>query len=476
MYVEQLYTGCLAEAAYYIESNKEAVIIDPLRETDPYLELAEKRDAKIKYIFETHFHADFVSGHLDLAGKTGATIVFGPNATPKYSAYVAHDDEIFNIGDVRIKVLHSPGHTMESSSFLLINDMGKDYAIFTGDTLFNGDVGRPDLAVKTDLTREDLAGHLYNSLQTKILTLADDVIVYPGHGAGSQCGKNMNSETFTTIGAQRQFNYALQPMSKQKFVEVVTDGLETPPAYFPENARINKYGYQNIDEVMKRNLKPLNVAGFEQNVTEGTVILDTRDPESFEKGFVPGSLNIGLNGQYAVWVGTLLKINQAIVLVTEPGNEKESVLRLARVGFENVKGYLHNGTDAWLAADRELQEVDSVPAEEVKPLMDKRYTVLDVRRNTEAQTEHVAGALNIPLKDLKDRIGELDKDTNYLVHCAGGYRSMIASSILKQNGFSDFKNVLGGFDKIKEQSAIELLAGKCPNQLRQEKLSVVNNE
>jgi glyoxylase-like metal-dependent hydrolase (beta-lactamase superfamily II)/rhodanese-related sulfurtransferase len=474
MYVEQIYTGCLAEAAYYIESNKEAVIIDPLRETAPYLELAEKRGAKIKYIFETHFHADFVSGHLDLARKTGATIVFGPNAQPEYSAYVAHDDEMFYVGDVRIKVLHTPGHTMESSSFLLIDDLGKDYAVFTGDTLFNGDVGRPDLAVKTDLSREDLAAHLYDSLQAKILTLDDDVIVYPGHGAGSQCGKNMNSETYTTIGAQRQFNYALQPMPKQKFVEVVTDGLEAPPAYFPENARINKHGYQNIDEIMQRNLKPLDVKAFENAVTSGAVILDAREPESFEKGFIPGSLNIGLEGQYAVWVGTLIKIDQALVLITEVGKEEEAVLRLARVGFENVKGYLNGGVKAWEEAGRKLQQVDSVAASEVQPLMDAGYAVLDVRRNTEAQAEHVEGAINIPLKDLEARIGELPKDEKYLVHCAGGYRSMIASSILTNHGYKNFKNVTGGFKDIKENTDVKLLAGKCPTQLRQEKLASVN--
>lgn len=474
MYVEQLYTGCLAEAAYYIESNNEAVIIDPLRETAPYLELAEKRNAKIKYIFETHFHADFVSGHLDLARKTGATIVFGPNATPEYSAYVAEDEEVFNVGDVKVKVLHTPGHTMESSSFLLIDQEDMDYAVFTGDTLFNGDVGRPDLAVKTDLSREDLAGHLYDSLHAKILTLNDDVIVYPGHGAGSQCGKSMNEETYSTIGSQRQFNYALQPMTKQKFVEVVTDGLETPPAYFPENARINKYGYENIDEVMKRNLNPLDAEAFDKVVAEGAVILDTREPNSFETGFVPGSLNIGLEGQYAVWVGTLLNINQAIVLVTEPGKQEESVLRLARVGFENVKGYLNDGVNGWTAAGRELEKVDSVEADRIQPLMEQGYTVLDVRRNTEAQTEHVKGAMNLSLKDLPERMNELDKNANYLVHCAGGYRSMIASSILKQNGFTNFKNVLGGFDAIKENTEVELLAGKCPNQLRQEKLSSIS--
>jgi len=474
MYVEQLYTGCLAEAAYYIESNNEAVIIDPLRETAPYLELAEKRNAKIKYIFETHFHADFVSGHLDLARKTGATIVFGPNATPEYSAYVSEDEETFNVGDVKIKVLHTPGHTMESSSFLLIDQEDKDYAVFTGDTLFNGDVGRPDLAVKTDLSREDLAGHLYDSLQAKILTLNDDVIVYPGHGAGSQCGKSMNEETYSSIGSQRQFNYALQPMTKQKFVEVVTDGLENPPAYFPENARINKYGYENIDEVMKRNLNPLDAEAFDKVVADGAVILDTREPDSFETGFVPGSLNIGLEGQYAVWVGTLLNINQAIVLVTEPGKQEESVLRLARVGFENVKGYLQDGVNSWTAAGRKLEEVDSVEVDQVKPLIDQGYTVLDVRRNTEAQTEHVKGAMNLSLKDLPERMNELDKNVNYLVHCAGGYRSMIASSILKKHGFANFKNVLGGFKAIQEQTDVEMLAGKCPNQLRQEKLSSVS--
>ncbi|MFP4093368.1 MAG: MBL fold metallo-hydrolase [Cyclobacteriaceae bacterium] len=473
MYVEQLYTGCLAEAAYYIESNKEAVIIDPLRETAPYLELAEKRGAKIKYIFETHFHADFVSGHLDLARKTGATIVFGPNARPEYSAYIAQDDEMFHIGDVRIKVLHTPGHTMESSSFLLIDELGKDYAVFTGDTLFNGDVGRPDLAVKTDLSREDLAGHLYDSLQAKILTLDDEVIVYPGHGAGSQCGKNMNSETFTTIGAQRKFNYALQPMTKQKFVDVVTDGLETPPAYFPENAKINKYGYQNIDEVMARNLNPLDAEAFEQAAAEGAVILDTREPDSFEKGFVPGSLNIGLEGQYAVWVGTLLKIDQPLVLVTEPGKEEESVLRLARVGFENVKGYLKGGVQAWEKAGRQLQQVDTVDATLLPKLIEEGFTILDVRRNTEAQVEHVEGALNISLKDLEAQMNELDREQKYVLHCAGGYRSMIASSILKQHGFQQIKNVAGGFAKIKEAAELPLVAGKCPNQLRQEKMAAL---
>lgn len=472
MYIEQLYTGCLAEAAYYIESGKEAAIIDPLRETEPYLELARKRGTTIKYIFETHFHADFVSGHLDLARATGATIVFGPNAQPQYSAYVAADNELFNVGDVQVKILHTPGHTMESTTFLLIDEQGEDHSIYTGDTLFNGDVGRPDLAVKTDLSREDLARHLYDSLHNKILPLADDVIVYPGHGAGSQCGKNMNSETVTSIGEQKRINYALQPMDREKFVEVVTDGLETPPAYFPENARINKSGYENIDEVMERNRRPLSVEEFTRLTNKGTVILDTRDPDLFEQGFVPGSINIGLDGQFAVWVGTLIPINQSIVLVTEPGKETEAVLRLARVGFENVKGYLEGGVQAWEQAGEPLQQVETIPASEVAGLLEEGAEVLDVRRNTEAETEHVAGALNISLKDLKQEISTLNPNRQYAVHCAGGYRSMIACSILKQAGLHDIVNVRDGFKALKEESSLELIAGKCPTQLRNEKFAM----
>lgn len=472
MYIEQLYTGCLAEAAYYIESGKEAAIIDPLRETEPYLELARKRGTTIKYIFETHFHADFVSGHLDLARATGATIVFGPNAQPQYSAYVAADNELFNVGDVQVKILHTPGHTMESTTFLLIDEQGEDHSIYTGDTLFNGDVGRPDLAVKTDLSREDLARHLYDSLHNKILPLADDVIVYPGHGAGSQCGKNMNSETVTSIGEQKRINYALQPMDREKFVEVVTDGLETPPAYFPENARINKSGYENIDEVMERNRRPLSVEEFTRLTNKGTVILDTRDPDLFEQGFVPGSINIGLDGQFAVWVGTLIPINQSIVLVTEPGKETEAVLRLARVGFENVKGYLEGGVQAWKQAGEPLQQVETIPASEVAGLLEEGAEVLDVRRNTEAETEHVAGALNISLKDLKQEISTLNPNRQYAVHCAGGYRSMIACSILKQAGLHDIVNVRDGFKALKEESSLELIAGKCPTQLRNEKFAM----
>ncbi len=472
MYIEQLYTGCLAEAAYYIESGSEAAIIDPLRETEPYLELAKRRGKTIKYIFETHFHADFVSGHLDLARATGATIVFGPNAQPQYSAYVAADNELFNVGDVQVKILHTPGHTMESTTFLLIDENGEDHSIYTGDTLFNGDVGRPDLAVKTDLSREDLARHLFDSLHNRILPLADDVIVYPGHGAGSQCGKNMNSETVTSIGEQKRINYALQPMDREKFVEVVTEGLETPPAYFPENVRINKSGYENIDEVMERNRRPLSVEEFTQFTNKGTVILDTRDPDSFEQGFVPGSINVGLDGQFAVWVGTLIPISQSIVLVTEPGKETEAVLRLARVGFENVKGYLEGGVQAWQQAGEPLHRVETVDASAVAGLLEEGAEILDVRRNTEAETEHVAGALNISLKDLKQEISTLDPNRQYVVHCAGGYRSMIACSILKQAGLHDIVNVRKGFEALKEEISLELIAGKCPTQLRNEKFAL----
>jgi len=474
MYVEQLYTGCLAEAAYYIESNGEAAIIDPLRETEPYLELAQKRGAKVKYIFETHFHADFVSGHLDLARKSGGTIVFGPNATPQYSAYVATDSEVFNLGLAKIKVLHTPGHTMESTTYLLQDGQGKDQAIFTGDTLFIGDVGRPDLAVKSNLSKEDLAGYLFESLQQKILPLADEVVVYPGHGAGSQCGKNMSKETVSTVGEQRKFNYALQPMSKESFVEVVTDGLAEPPAYFPKNAMINKAGYQNIDEVMKRNLKPLDPEGLTAAVEAGATILDTRDPDSYEKANLPHSVNIGLDGQYAVWVGTLLNIGDPIVLVTEPGSEKESVLRLARVGFENVKGYLDGGVIAWENSGRKVEKVASISPSEAKQKIDEGYEVLDVRNNTETQTEHVKDALNIPLKDLPTQWEQLDKSKTYLVHCAGGYRSMIAASILKSKGITNFFNVREGFDQLKLVDGVDLIAGKCPTQLRNEKLESIS--
>ena len=470
MYVEQLYTGCLAEAAYYIESEGVAAVIDPLRETAPYEELAAKRGAKIKYVLETHFHADFVSGHIDLAAKTGAKLIFGPNAKPGYSSYIAEDGEELTLGKVVIKILHTPGHTMESTTYLLIDENGTNNAIFTGDTLFIGDVGRPDLAVKSDLSEKDLAGILYDSLHNKILTLSDDVIVYPGHGAGSQCGKNMSKETVSTIGQQRKMNYALQDMTKDQFVEIVTDGLAEPPAYFPENARINREGYVSIDDVIRKNLNPLSVEEFEDKVSQGALILDTRTPDEFEKGYVPGSLNIGLNGQYAPWVGALIPIDKKIVLVTAPGKEKEAVIRLARVGFENVYGYLENGMNAWDESNRKIECINSIEAKDLGALVDKGYQVLDVRRSTEVDAEHLDLALNVSLVDLEDRIDELSSFQSYIVHCAGGYRSMIASSILKAHGINNIVNVRGGFDAIKKLDGVNIVSGKCATQILNEKL------
>ena len=471
MYVEQLYTGCLAEAAYYVESNGEAAIIDPMREIEPYLEMLEKRGARLKYVMETHFHADFVSGHLDLAKKTGAKLIFGPTAQPSYSSYIAEDGERFELGDVEIQVLHTPGHTMESSTFLLIDEHQKNHAAFTGDTLFIGDVGRPDLAVKSDLTKEDLAGLLYDSLHNKILPLADEVIVYPAHGAGSQCGKNLSKETVSTIGEQRKFNYALQPMKKEEFVEVVTDGIPEPPAYFPENARINREGYQNIDEILDRNLKELSLEQFQSSIDQGALVLDTRNEDFYERGSIEDSINIPLNGQYAVWVGTLIPIDRQLVLITEDGKEHESVLRLARVGFENVAGYLKGGIETWESRNNATRTVKSIEAVELKPYLQQGYELLDVRRSTEAETEHVAGAINISLVELEDRISELDKSQQYVLHCAGGYRSMIAASILANHGFEHIVNVHGGFAKIKRLSGVELIAGKCPTTLRKEKFA-----
>jgi len=474
MYVEQLYTGCLAEAAYYIESNGEAAIIDPMREIEPYIEMLEKRGAKLKYVLETHFHADFVSGHLDLAKQTGAKLIFGPTAKPSYSSYIAEDGERFELGDIEIKVLHTPGHTMESSTYLLIDENGKDHAVFTGDTLFIGDVGRPDLAVKSELTKEDLAGLLYDSLHKKILPLADEVIVYPAHGAGSQCGKNMSSETVSTIGEQRKFNYALQSMKKEEFVEVVTDGIAEPPAYFPENARINREGYQNIDEVLNRNLNPLSLEQFEQSINDGALVLDTRHEDLYEAGSLRYSLNIPLNGQYAVWVGSLIPIDREIVLITEEGKEHESVLRLARVGFEKVVGYLEGGIETWQKSGKALRTVSSIEPEATMQYAQDGFEILDVRRSSEAETEHVSGAINISLIDLENRLEELDKDQKYLVHCAGGYRSMIASSILINNGFRNIINIHGGFARIKKVDNVPLIAGKCPTTLRKEKLEALN--
>jgi glyoxylase-like metal-dependent hydrolase (beta-lactamase superfamily II)/rhodanese-related sulfurtransferase len=460
MKVEQLYTGCLAEAAYYIESNGEAVIIDPLREVQPYIDRAEQDGAKIKFVLETHFHADFVSGHLDLAKKTGATIVFGPTAQPNFEAHIATDGEVLKIGKVSIKVLHTPGHTMESTSYLLLDENGKEVAVFTGDTLFIGDVGRPDLAVKTDLTREDLAGHLFDSLRNKIMTLPDDVTVYPGHGAGSACGKKMAKETESTIGLQKQFNYALRPdMSRAEFVTEVTTGLVDPPQYFPKNAVMNKMGYESIETVLKRGVHPLSPREFITVAeSEGAIILDTRSELEFVKGFVPGAISIGLDGQFAPWVGTLITdLKQPILIVCEPGREEEAVTRLARVGYDNTIGYLDGGFDAWKAAGNDIDSMESLSAEKFANRMKAgNVTVLDVRRHSEYDTEHIIGAQNFPLDLINKNMSELRHDVQYLVHCASGYRSVIAICILKNRGFDNLVNVNGGFNEIKESGKVPI--------------------
>ena len=450
MYIEQLYTGCLAEAAYYIESNGEAAIIDPLRETNPYIDLAAKRNAKIKYVFETHFHADFVSGHIDLARKSGASIVYGPTAQTAYDVIVAKDEEVFSIGKIKLKVLHTPGHTMESSCFLLIDENGKDHAVFTGDTLFVGDVGRPDLAIKSDLTINDLAGMMFDSLNSKIMPLADEVIVYPAHGAGSSCGKNIGKETFSTIGTQKKMNYALQPMSKQEFVKAVTYGLTAAPNYFTLDATLNKEGYASIDEVLQRNTKALSVEAFEAEIAKGALILDVRSPDEFEKGFVPGAVNIGLNGQYAPWVGALLDAAVPLVLVTDESKESEAVLRLARVGYESVNGFLKGGIAAWTDAGKTTDTIESISAKDFVAKLYPSDNVLDVRKPGEVESGMIENATHICLSNLQNEISTLDKNQHYTIHCAGGYRSMMAASIMKRNGFSKVTNVLGGMGKIKE--------------------------
>lgn len=460
MKVEQLYTGCLAEAAYYIESDGEAAIIDPLRETKPYVDRALADGAKIKYVLETHFHADFVSGHLDLAKKTGATIVFGPTAKPNFEAHVAGDGEVLKIGKVSLVVLHTPGHTMESSSFLLRDENGKDVAVFTGDTLFIGDVGRPDLAVKSDLSREDLAGLLFDSLRNKIMTLPDDVVVYPGHGAGSACGKKMAKETESTIGLQKQFNYALRAdMSRDEFVKEVTEGLVDPPQYFPKNAVMNRMGYDSIDNVMQQGSTALNVREF-VTVAEstGALILDTRKKADFIKGFIPGAIFIGLDGQFASWVGTLVTdLQQPLLLVCDEGTEEEAVTRLARVGYDNCQGYLKGGMDAWKADNRDVDTLESITVEEFLNRHGKGNEItLDARRKSEYDAEHLVGARNFPLDFINRNMAEINHDQTYLIHCAGGYRSAIAASILKSRGFDNVVDVDGGFSSIKASGKAEL--------------------
>ncbi|GAB3642018.1 MBL fold metallo-hydrolase [Spirosoma arcticum] len=453
MTIEQLYTGCLAQGAYYIESAGEAAIIDPLRETLPYIRKADRAGATIKYVFETHFHADFVSGHLDLAKKTGAQIVYGPNANTTYDVHHAKDGETFKLGDVTIKVLHTPGHTFESTTYLLKDEMGRDHAIFTGDTLFIGDVGRPDLAIKGDLDERDLAGMLYDSLQTKIMPLADNVIVYPAHGAGSACGKNMSKETTDSLGNQKRVNYALRAKSKAEFVQKVLDGLTAAPAYFAENARLNKEGYEPIDAVMKRGSAALLPGAFEAAVNEtGALVLDVRDAADFARGLIPNAINIGLNGQFAPWVGALIPdLLQPIALIAPVGQETETVLRLARVGYDHCIGYLDGGFAAWQQSGNEVDAIGSISADEFARHWEAtaKVTVVDVRKPDEYESERVDGAINVPLDTLSEQMGQIPRNEPVYVHCAGGYRSMVANSILKARGFDNVINVEGGMAAIK---------------------------
>ncbi|MBP6358678.1 MAG: MBL fold metallo-hydrolase [Sediminibacterium sp.] len=458
MFVQQLYTGCISEAAYYIESNGIAAIIDPLRDIDAYLQLAKQRKATIQYIFETHFHADFVSGHLDLAAATGASIIYGPNTVTKFEVTVAKDNQVFQIGNASIQVLHTPGHTLESSCYLLKDETGKDHAIFTGDTLFVGDVGRPDLAQKdNEITMEELAGMLYDSLHEKIIPLADDVIVYPAHGAGSSCGKNLGSETFSTVGTQKQTNYALQPQTKEDFIIAVTDGLAAPPQYFPINAKINKEGYESLDTVVANGMKALSVAVFKEQITTfEPIILDTRNATVFTQGFVPGSISIGLEGRFAEFAGSILPFDQAILLVCEPGTEKESIIRLARVGFENIIGHLAGGYNAWVDANETPDLIIDVEADELAMDIpfDPNMVIVDVRKTSEFDQGHIKEALTIPLDELTDpaSMANFDDNQNIYIHCAGGYRSVIASSLIKRQGIHNIRNVVGGFKAISELS------------------------
>lgn len=453
MKVEQIYTGCLAEAAYYIESKGEAVVIDPLRDTEPYLERAKSDGATIKYVLETHFHADFVSGHLDIAKKTGATIVYGPTAQPNFKAHIAQDNEVLKVGDVTIKVLHTPGHTLESTTYLLRDEQGNDFAIFTGDTLLLGDVGRPDLAIKQgEISREDLAGFLFDSLRNRILPLSDDVVVYPGHGAGSACGKKMSKDTWGYLGDQKKTNYALRAdMSKAEFVKEVTTGLVEPPQYFPKNAMMNKMGYESIDTVRERGVQALSVGAFKAAwKSEGALVIDTRHQDQFAKGFVPGSIFIGIDDNFAMWVGTLVKdLDQAILFICEPGREEEVVNRLARVGYDHAIGYLKGGFKSWEAAGEEVDRIEEIEAEDFAPLyLKKGIHLLDVRRESEFNAEHLFGAVNFPLDFISRNMNQISRDKKYYLHCAGGYRSMIAASILKSRGFEDVVNIRGGYKAL----------------------------
>lgn len=462
MFIKQLYTGCLSEAAYYIESDGAAAIIDPMRDIDPYLQLANERKAQIKYIFETHFHADFVSGHLDLSKATGAPIIYGPQTETKLPVHIAKDGEKFQLGKLWIEALHTPGHTLESTCYLLKDENGKDNCVFTGDTLFVGDVGRPDLAQKGDeITMNDLAGMMYESLHSKLFPLADEVIVYPAHGPGSACGKNLGENTYSTIGEEKKFNYAMKAGTKEEFIKAITEGITAPPQYFPINAKINKEGYESLDAVLKQGLKSLSVDEFKKLMSENVIILDTRNGEKFTQGFLPGSINIGLDGRFAEWAGSLLPFDRSILLVTEPGKEEETIVRLARVGFNKMSGYLQGGVDSWKNAGEENDMIIDIEPDELLMDMphDKNLIVLDVRKPAEFADGHLKNAINIPLDELTDpgNLSNFEEHHNLYVHCAGGYRSVIAASMLKRHGIHNLRNVVGGWNQIKTLQKVQVI-------------------
>jgi len=460
MHIQQLYTDCLSEAAYFIESNGESAVIDPMRDIDVYLELAKSRNAPIKYIFETHFHADFVSGHLDLSKQTGATIIYGPGANTSFKVHNAADGELFKLGDISIEVMHTPGHTMESSCYLLRDENNKAHAIFTGDTLFVGDVGRPDLS-SGNMSSEELAGIMYDTIQNKILPLADDVLIYPGHGPGSSCGKNLGPNTSSTIAEEKKNNYALKAQTKEAFIEAVTSGLTNAPVYFAINAQINKAGYNAIDKVIERGTQPLNLQAFKEKIKEDVILLDSRPASEFTEGFIPGAVFIGLEGRFAEWAGSLLPFDKPIVLVTPAGKEIETVTRLSRVGFDKMAGFLNGGFDTWKNAGEKTDLIINVEADELMMDIphDPNLTVVDVRRETEYADGHLPDALNLPLSEMTDiaELAQFEDNQNLYVHCAGGYRSVIATSLLKRQGVHNLRNVLGGWEKIKEQEKVRII-------------------
>ncbi len=472
MKIEQIYTGCLAHGAYYIESDGEAAIVDPLREVNPYIKKAAHNGAKIKYVLETHFHADFVSGHLDLAKKTGAKIVYGPTAEPAFDFYPAWDQEELALGKIKIRVIHTPGHTMESTCYLVLDETGKEVALFSGDTLFIGDVGRPDLAQKVNasLTPEKLAGYLYDSLREKIMPLPDDVIIYPGHGAGSACGKNMSNETTDTLGHQKKVNYALRPgLTKEMFIREVNDGLVPSPGYFPANVLMNLRGYESMDQILLRGLNPLTPSAFEQLANEqNALILDTRSAEAFAETFIPGSVNIGLDGSFAPWVGTLITdIRQPILLVADEGRAEEAIIRLSRVGYDHVLGYLQGGLDAWVKEKKDTDHIERISAKQLADITSpgSARNILDVRKRSEFLSEHIVGAINIPLDFINEESSIIDKNKRWFVHCAGGYRSMIFISILRARGYRNLVDVRGGFKSLKEQGTFKLTEYVCPTTM-----------